>query len=90
MARDLGHTRKNWGTQDWGESNYSGITVCTYIVLIGTELAALSCDFLEVLLSGCVGIANLEQQSLFTNWLTMELFDDFFTNVTALEAKCMC
>lgn len=87
MASNLGDTRKNRGAQGWGESNYRGVAVCTHIVLVGTELAALSCNFLEVLLSWSVGIANLKQQTLFTDGLTMELFDDFFTDLTGLEAS---
>ena len=87
MASNLGHTRKNRGSQDWGKSNYRGVAVCTHIILVGTELAALSCNFLEVLLSGCVGITNLKQQTLFTNGLAMELFDDLFADIAALEAS---
>jgi hypothetical protein len=76
--------------QDSGESNYSGVTICTYVVLVGTELAALSCDLFEVLLSGRIGIANLKQQPLFTDGLTMKLFNDLLTDSSGFEAIRRC
>jgi hypothetical protein len=87
MTSNQGHTRKNRRTQGWGESSYCGVAICTHIVLVGTELAAFSCNFLEVLLSRSVGIANLKQQTLFTDGLAMELIDDLFTDLAGLKAS---
>lgn len=86
MASDLRGTRKKWGCKrQWRRKGQSRATVCTDIVLVGPELSTLSRDALEILLSRSVGIANLEEKTLFTNGLTVELLDDLFADLTTLE-----
>ena len=58
------------------------------IVLIGAELAALSCDALQLLLSRSVGISNLHDETFVTQSLHTVIFaNDFVTDVTSLKAS---
>jgi hypothetical protein len=61
-------------------------TVSANIVLVGAELSAFSSDSLEILLSWCVCIANLEKKALFANGLAVELLNDFLADITALKS----
>lgn len=56
------------------------------IVLVGTVLAALSSNALQLLLGRRVGIADLHLEALVTNGLAMETADDLLANLTRLEA----
>lgn len=60
--------------------------VCTNVVLIGAELAALSRDSFQLLLRRCVGVADLHQHALLTNRSTMVLFDDVLALLASFEA----
>jgi hypothetical protein len=53
-------------------------------------LSALGCDTLEILLGRSIGIADLKEETLFTNGLTMELLDDLFADIATLEAGVIC
>lgn len=86
MMGNLRCTRDQRGWHDWRQGEkLSRSAISTNIVLIGSELTTLSGDTLEILLSRSVGIANLQKKTLLANWLTVELSDDFFTELTALE-----
>jgi len=54
---------------------------------LSSELTALCSDTLQVLLGRGVGIANLEEETLFANRLTVEFLDDLFTDLTRLKTS---
>jgi len=91
MTSDLRSARKQWrcNCQRRGECDdiSSRTSVSTNVVFVGSKLSALRCDTLEVLLSRCIRIANLKQEALFANRLTMEFLDDLFTDLTSLETE---
>ena len=87
MTGDLRGTRKNWrGNAQRRSQGKNATTICTNVVLISSKLSALSGDTLEVLLGRSVGIANLEEKTLFTDGLTMELSDYLLADLTRLKA----
>lgn len=92
MASDLRGSREEWRRKSWGcngqgrRKSHNTATVSTDVVFIGSELSTLSCDALEILLGRSIGIADLKEETFFTNGLAMELSDDLFTDITALEA----
>lgn len=55
------------------------------VVLVGTVLTALSSDALQLLLSGSISVADLHQEALFANGLSMVALDDLLAKVTGLE-----
>ena len=61
-------------------------SVGTNVVLIGTELAALGRDALELLLSRRVRIANLHDVAFVANSNSVELLNNLIANVAVLEA----
>lgn len=63
-----------------------GGTIGTNVILVGAELATLSSDALELLLSWGIGIANVHEKTLFTNTEAVELADDFVTDIAVLES----
>ena len=67
-------------------SNICGSTICTNIVLVGSELTAFSGDALQILLSRRVGVTNLQKEAFLANGLAVELLDDLFADVAALKA----
>jgi hypothetical protein len=86
----LRNSRKKRGchSQRRGQSqNFSCGAISTNIVLIGSELTALSSDTLEVFLAWCVCIADLEEKTLLANGLAVELLDNLLTYFTRLESK---
>lgn len=86
VASDLGSTRKEWrGNGQRRRQGENTATICTDVVLVGSELSTLSCDTLEILLSRSVCVANLKQKTLFANGLTMELLDDLVADITTLK-----
>lgn len=62
-------------------------TISSNIVLIGPELSAFRCNTLQILLSWSIGVANLQQKTLFAYWLAMEFLDDLLTNLPALKSR---
>lgn len=87
MSTNLIGTRNDWGCQWRRQTNQlSRATISTNIVFIGSELTTFSGDTLEILLSRSIGISNLKEKTLFTNGLAMELLDDLFADIAALEA----
>jgi len=48
-------------------------------------LTTLSGDTLQILLSRSIGIADLEEKTLFANRLAVELLDDLLADLAALE-----
>lgn len=87
MTWDKRQSSHDWRMHWWGKSSQvSNSAISTDVVFSGPELSALGRDTLKSLLSFSVGIANLQQKTLFADWLTMELSDDFLTDLTALEA----
>ena len=86
VTSDLGSTRKEWGCNSQRRrKGQNAATVCADIVLVSSELSTFGCDALEILLSRSVCVADLKKETLFTNGLTMELLDDLFADLTALE-----
>jgi hypothetical protein len=87
MANNLRCSWDEWG-RNWRRKckNISWSTICTHIVLISAKLSTLGGDALQIFLSRGVGITNLKKETFLTNRLTMELEDNFFTNITALES----
>lgn len=66
-----------------------GSTVCTNVVLVGAELAALSGDALELLLGWRIGIANVDEEALLPNADAVEFVDDFVADIAGLEAASL-
>jgi hypothetical protein len=64
------------------------------VVLVGAELATLSRDTLELLLSRRVGIADVHGKSLGTETSTVELANDLVADLACLETvlrvRCWC
>lgn len=48
-------------------------------------MATLSCDLLEILLGGRVGIANLQKEALFADGLAVEFLDNLLADVAGLK-----
>lgn len=87
MAGDLRSTRDERRWHLWRNGkDISWSTICTNVVLVGSELAAFSGDPLEILLCRSVGIADLKEKTLLANGLTMEFLDDLLTDVAILES----
>lgn len=63
-----------------------GGTIGANVVLVGAELATLSSNTLELLLSWGIGIANVHGKTLFTKTDAVELADDFVTDIAVLES----
>lgn len=68
-----------------GDANSHG-SVCADVVFVGTVLAALGGDTLQLLLRRRVGIANLHQEAFITNGLAMVAPDDLLTDISTLKA----
>lgn len=86
MASNLRGTRNKGRRHERRKGKkLSWSTVCTDIVLVGTELTTLSGDALQILLGRGVGIANLEKKSFLANWLAMKLLDDLLADVATLK-----
>jgi hypothetical protein len=91
VTSDLRGSWNERGRHWWRETkNVSSGAVSTNIVLIGSELSTLCGDTLQVLLRRSIGIANLEKESLFTNWLTVKLLDDLLADSASLETVVVC
>lgn len=60
-------------------------SVCADIVLVGSVLAALGGDALQLLLRRRVGVADLHQETLITNGLAVVAPDDLLADVTRFE-----
>jgi len=56
------------------------------VVLVGTVLATLGGDTLELLLGRGVGVPNLHDETLFADGDTVKALDDLLTDITGLEA----
>lgn len=74
-----------WHTRRKGKK-LGRCTVCSDVILVGSELTALCCDTLEVFLGRGIGVADLEKETLFANGLAMELSDDLLADFAALES----
>jgi hypothetical protein len=83
-------TRNNWRRNRWrkGEDIRSR-AISTDIVLVSSELAALSSDALKILLGWSICEANLEKETFFTNRLTMEFADDLVADLATLKASAV-
>jgi hypothetical protein len=88
VASNLPKAWVDWGWDLWRQTwKVCNSTISTDIVLICTELATLSGDTLEVLLGRCIGITDLKKKTLLAERLTMELANDFLTDVPSLESE---
>lgn len=87
MVGDLrgSETKRRW-TRGCHAQKVNGSTISTNVVLVSTELTALCGDSLQVLLSRCVCITDLEEKTFLANGLTMKLLDDLLTDITRLKA----
>lgn len=89
VTRELSGTATSWRQDlDWGRQRkkISGGTICTNIVLVGSELTTFRGDSLEVLLGRSVGITNLQKKTIIANGLSVELLDDFLADITRFKA----
>ena len=88
LTMDHGGTiTTDWGQNRGGESSdVSWSTICTNIVLVGSELTAFGGDTLQVLLSRGIGITDLQKKAFLANRLAVELLDDLFADIAALKA----
>lgn len=90
VTRDLSHAVDTWTWRCklWREGDQlNWAAIGTDVVLGSAELTALSGDFLQVLLSWSIGIANLKEKTLITDWLAMEFADNLLADVAALKAS---
>lgn len=62
-----------------------GRSICTNIVLVGTELATLGGDTLQFLLGRSVGVADLHLETLVADSNTCKVQNDLITDCTGLE-----
>jgi hypothetical protein len=87
MAGNLGGpgNERSWHLWRKGKNINRG-TVCTNVVLVGSELTAFCGDTLEILLGRSIGVSDLKEKALFADGLTMELLNDLLTDVTVLES----
>lgn len=60
---------------------HKGRTIGTDVVFVGAVLAALSSHPLELLLGGCIRIADLQWKTFTTNEFTSELVDDLVADI---------
>lgn len=65
--------------------SHKGSPISTNVILIGAELSALSSNSLELLLRRCIGVANIHKEAFFANSDSIELSNDFVTNVSGFE-----
>lgn len=59
------------------------------VVLVGTVLAALGGNTLQLLLGRRISVANLHEEALFANGLAMVALDDLLADITGLETVIM-
>ena len=71
---------------DTGMDPNIGSAIGANVVLIGTELAALCGDTLQLLLRRGVGIADLHQHALFSDRSTVILLDNLFAFIAGFKA----
>jgi hypothetical protein len=93
VASDLRSARKErrWHCQRGRKSKNIGsrASIGPDIILVCSKLSAFRCDPLQIFLCCSIGIANLEEETFFTNGLTVKLFDDLFADFTALKADLL-
>jgi hypothetical protein len=91
VASNHRSSRNKWGWHWRRKSkNLSLATICTDIVLVGSELPTLRGDSLEILLGWGISITNLKKKPLFADRLAMELSDDLLADLTRLKSAQYC
>lgn len=86
LLREAGRTTPSLRAVDGGVDANSHRAIGADIILVGTVLAALGGDALQLLLGRSIGVADLHQVALVTNGLAMVALDDLLTHLTGLEA----
>lgn len=86
LLGEAGRTTPGTLTVDGGVLTDSHGSVGADVVLVGTVLAALSSDALQLLLRRGVGVADLHQETLLADGDAVEALDDLLTDIARLEA----
>ena len=82
---------RRWSGRQWWRKrqDVGSCTICTNVILLSSELSTFCSNSFEILLGWSIGVADLKEQTLFTNGLAMKFLDNFVTNISRFKSTSL-